>query len=60
MKKTSLTLAVIGMIGFNNAIAHDVWLEHKQDSFELVYGHVGELETFPNATFPTTSTHLTL
>ena len=45
MKKTGLTLAVIGMIGFNNAIAHDVWLEQKQGNYELVYGHVGELET---------------
>ena len=45
MGKTSLTLAIIGMIGFNNAIAHDVWLEHKNSDYELVYGHVGELET---------------
>lgn len=45
MKTTGVTLAVIGMIGYNNAVAHDVWLEHNHSDFDLVYGHVGELET---------------
>lgn len=45
MRIACLTLAVIGAIGFNSAQAHDVWLEPKHGDFELVYGHVGELET---------------
>jgi len=45
MKAKTLLLLAAGLAGINSVYAHDVWLEYKNGEYELVYGHVDELET---------------